>query len=480
MKPSKNILFLLVALLTFDVCAGVQEDLFKAAAQCDLAGVTKALDSGADINGLNEHNQNVLASSFFCPEVTQLLLDKGCDPNGGTYPAVVQAANNYSVDVLKMLLEAGADPNKPAVIDPGVAIRSLIEKEKAKGKKANKTTLEVWEGMLKNLQKSEINALQITVQQTNCAPCLELLIEHGADVKNAEKDGNLLHRLGAFSMTKEMRKSNFAQGKPTVESYGLKVPDWYGDLPDEVNKTSVDMLNVLVDAGLDVNAKRADGMTAFMVVLRQHKIDLAKRMLQLGADAVNQNDVTVGKITITQYPICVAAEFADKELMQLILDQKPDINVSVETKALGVTMNSDYGGNVTFGGDGYTPLIISIMSGSIDAANLLLDNGANIKIGSSGTAILKTKFSMLNCLTVVSKKTPIYWAVEQEDLELVERIGKMMEWKFNPDFTIKQYESGANFAGYKCASFKKKQSPSIYALTVGNKEAYKLLSAKGL
>jgi hypothetical protein len=37
-----------------------------------------------------------------------------------------------------MLLEAGADPNKPGISDPGATFRTLIEAEKAKGKKANK------------------------------------------------------------------------------------------------------------------------------------------------------------------------------------------------------------------------------------------------------------------------------------------------------------------------------------------------------
>jgi len=166
--------------------------------------------------------------------------------------------------------------------------------------------------------------------------------------------------------------------------------------------------------------------------------------------------------------------------MQMILDQEPDLNVTVETKALGVTMDTDYRGNTNWGGDGYTPLIISIMSGNTDVANLLLDYGASVKIGSSGISILKTKFALLNCLTTIKNKTPIYWAVEQDDLALVERIGQMMEWKFNPDFTIKQYDAGLSFAGMKCAKFKSKQSPSLYAFTVGNTKASSILAAKGL
>lgn len=462
------------------VFAGPQEDFFAASLACDLDGVKKALDAGADINALNQHNQNALASAFFCVDVTKFLIEKGCDVNGGDYPAVINAANNYSVDVLKLLLDAGADPNKPGISDPGAGLRTMIEAEKAKGKKANKAMISAWEGAMKNLQKTEVNALQLTVQATNCVPCLKMLIDAGADVKNAEKEGNLIHRLSNFSMTQEERKTNFKLGAPNLKAFGIFPPDWYSDLPDDRNGTPGQMLELLLEAGLSPNDKRPDGMTAFMAVLRLHKLELAKAMMKYGAIATEESITQVGKQTVKSYPICAAAEFADVELMQMILDQKPDINVSVETKALGATMDTDYGGNVTWGGDGYTPLIISIMAGKTDVANMLLDADANIKIGSSGTAILKTKFVLLNCLTVVKNKTPIYWAVEQEDLALVERIAKMMEWKFNPDFTIKQYDAGLSFAGMKCAKFKKKQSPSIYSLTVGNKEAYSLLSSKGL
>jgi ankyrin repeat protein len=460
--------------------AGAQEDLFTAAAGCDLDGVKKALKDGADINALNSSNQNALATAFFCVDVTKYLIDNGCDVNGGEYPAVINAANNYSVDVLKLLLDAGADPIKPGIADPGAGIRSMIDKEKAKGRKANKAMIDAWKGMLKNLKPTEVNALQLTVQATNCVPCLKMLIDAGADVKNAEKEGNLIHRLSNFSMTQEERRKNFALGAPNLKAWGLNPPDWYSNLPNDINGTPGQMLDLLLEAGLSPNEKRPDGMTAFMAVLRLHKLELAKAMMKHGADATQESLTQVGKITVKSYPISAAAEFADVELMQMILEQKPDINVTVETKALGVTMDTDYGGNTNWGGDGYTPLIIAIMGGHTDVANLLLDAGANVKIGSNGISILKTKWAGLNCLTEIKNKTPIYWAVEQEDLALVERIGKMMEWKFNPDFTIKQYETGANWAGMKCAKFKSKQRPSFYASTVGNNKAASILAAKGL
>jgi hypothetical protein len=478
-----QLLLLLVIIITGQsVYAGAQEDLFTAALACDLSGVQKAIDGGADANAINpENGQNALAASFFCVDVTKLLLEKGCDPDGGSYPAIISAANCYSVEVLKILLEGGADANAIGVIEGGAHLLKLAEAEKAKGKKGNKDMIKAWESAAASIPRTEVNALQQTVQQTNCVPCLELLLKHGADVSKNEIDGGLMHTLASFSMTPEMRKEGFTKGAPYMETLGLKVPDFYGNLPDDINGTPGQMLDHLAKAGLDVNGKRADGISAFMVAMRNHKLDLCKSMLRNGADAVSITEMKFGKRVMTTYPICAAAEFADMEMMQMILDQEPDMNVSVETAALGVTTNSDYKGNTNWGGDGYTALIISIMSGKTDVANLLLDNDASIKIGSSGISIIPTKFVIIQCLTTIKNKTPIYWAVEQEDLALVERIAVMMNWKFNPDFTIKQYGgSNEGFGGFSCAKFKKKQSPSIYATTVGNMKAAGLLMGKGL
>ena len=62
---NSQLLSLLVLFITYHaVQAGAVEDLFAAAAQCDKAGVEKALSAGADLNALNSSGQNALASTF--------------------------------------------------------------------------------------------------------------------------------------------------------------------------------------------------------------------------------------------------------------------------------------------------------------------------------------------------------------------------------------------------------------------------------
>lgn len=103
--------------------------------QGDLAGVKSALNAGADVNAPDANGNPAIAAAFFWPDITKLLIEKGADVNAGSYPALVSAANNYSVDVMQILLDAGADPNKGGNIDPGAGLRAMLAAEKAKGKK---------------------------------------------------------------------------------------------------------------------------------------------------------------------------------------------------------------------------------------------------------------------------------------------------------------------------------------------------------
>jgi ankyrin repeat protein len=467
-----------LALTATDARADANEDMHAAALTCDTAGVQAAIDAGADPNALNAYDQNPLAGAFFCPETTTALLAAGSDPNIG-YPAIIQAANNYSIETLKLLLDAGADPNLAGTIDPSKHLRVLADNERAKGKKANKAMIDAWEKAAATMPPSQLNAMTQTVQQTNCVPCLELLLAAGGKPEGVDGD-SLMHRLAAFSQTAAMRKEGFSKGAEGMASFGLKVPEWYGNLGDDRNGSPGQMLDLLVKAGLDPNEKRADGTSAFGVAMRLHKLDLSKAMLRNGADAKSETQVEFGKRQISTWPVAQAAEFADKELMTMVLEQEPDVNVSVETVALGITSKPEFAGGVTWGGDGYTPLIIALMNDLPDVANMLLDAGAGVQKGANGMGLLSSPFKMLMCITDTKNKTPIYWAVEKRDEALVLRIAEKMAWKFNKDFKLKIAGGVSAFPGMACPKIKAKLSPSIYAMLVGNASASKVLSAKGL
>src|SRR5688572_17148948 len=211
--------FLLVILITLfttiGTYAGANEDLTAACKQGDLAKVTAAINAGADVNALIDGNPAIV-SAFFWPDITKLLLEKGADPNLGDYPALLQASSNYSTEVLKLLLDAGADPNKPGKSDPSVTFKTLIAAEKAKGKNANDALIKAWTTAMATLKPTEVYVLPILVMGTNCVPCLEMLLNKGADVTKGMTEGTLIHQFANYGHSREERKAGFKGGKANV------------------------------------------------------------------------------------------------------------------------------------------------------------------------------------------------------------------------------------------------------------------------
>lgn len=250
-----------VLLSSVSALAGPNEDLITACRTGDLDGVKKAIEAGADVNFKNGDGGTPISQAFMWPEITAYLLEKKADPNGGAYPALVSASANYSTDVMKLLLDAGADPNKPGVVDVAATMRTLIDKEKAKGKEANNALINAWENAMKTAKPTEVYALYTTTMSTNCVPCLNMLLAKGAKPEKAVTDGNLIHTLGMFGKPLAERLKGREAGKTSYESFGYKMPDWYVDIPVDRIGTLEDMLQVLLEKGLNINEKNKAGQT---------------------------------------------------------------------------------------------------------------------------------------------------------------------------------------------------------------------------
>ncbi|MBN2174161.1 MAG: ankyrin repeat domain-containing protein [Bacteroidales bacterium] len=475
-----NLILSAILILWFQVIfAGSNEDLISACKMGDLTAATKAIDGGADVNFMDENGNTPIASAYFWPEITQLLLDKGADPNKGNYPALISACSVYSVDVVEKLLNAGADPNKTGLSDPSVTFKTLIANEKAKGKDANKALIKAWEGAMASLKPSEVELMQVIVMGTNAVPCLRMVIEKGASLNL--KSGDLaIDVFVAYSMSKEERKNACTQGAPNIEAFGIKVPDWYKDLPDNRIGTATAMLDLLVNAGSDLNKPNSLGLTPLVVALKgcnatpegkPGKMDVVNSLIENGADPKLAAIQKMEKGSIEYFPICLAAEFGDVDMMSRMIDKGADINTGAKTNTL-----SFYNG--TWGGEGYTPLIIAIMINNFELANFLLDQGADIKIGSSGFALLDIADSENKATISTKNKTPIYWAIDKGDMDLIKKISDKMDWSFNPDFSYKAYEGDLVMqTGWGPLKLKGKNdlSPAMYADIIGNKEAKKFL-----
>ena len=88
-------------------------ELVQASFQGDLPQVKQLLESGADVNSVDQHGMGPLLT--FHPHVVEYLLSQGADPNVQTNEtgASVLAGLAYmnQTECVQLLLEAGADPN---------------------------------------------------------------------------------------------------------------------------------------------------------------------------------------------------------------------------------------------------------------------------------------------------------------------------------------------------------------------------------
>jgi ankyrin repeat protein len=260
MKTKIILIIGMLSLLNLASYAGNNDKLWAACSQCDLEGVKKWVEKGADVNALNSTGGNSLSQAFFCPEVVKYLLAQGANPNGDNGNALVNAANHYSFEVMDLLLSAGADPD---------AKSSLYN----------------------------MNPAQIILLQTNCVPCLQLLKDNGAKLDSIYADGtNYIHYLAISGLPKEQRQTNWSTIKPAYEKAGVKVPDWLFNMEPSRNGSVAEMLYVLLTAGCDINLQNGKDLganTALMVAIglagKPFKPFIAEALLDMNANVKLKN-----------------------------------------------------------------------------------------------------------------------------------------------------------------------------------------------
>ncbi len=262
--------------MSLSLCAQDNDALIKACLAGDLAAAKQQVDGGANVNYKNASGQTPLSVAYLSPELTEYLLGKGADANGGDYPSLVAASRHYSMEVMKMLLKAGADPNKVAEVkvDMAAGVRKALEDEKAKGKKANKYLVKAYEDQLAKMGDAtsiKFSALQNAVGGTNCKECVELLLNAGAktDFKNSATGGNIIHEVAFTWIPVEQRSANIQTNIPYYEQAGMKVPDWYRNMNILTMGSAYDIVKLLKDKGADMEALDNNKWTPLMWAVRQ-------------------------------------------------------------------------------------------------------------------------------------------------------------------------------------------------------------------
>lgn len=184
-------------------------------------------------------------------------------------------------------------------------------------------------------QVKERTNLLIRAIEDNNAEQAKICIKLGADIKNA-----------TCKYVYSPRSGSYITIKGAVLNYA-------------VYKNRKDIVEMLINAGADVNAKDSFGNTTLRIAAGSRNKDIAKLLIDAGAD-VNAKDSS-GNTTLR---IAVG----DKDITKLLIDAGADVNAK------------DSSGN--------TALTIAAYAGSEDVVELLIKAGANIKEDSSWRVLL--------------------------------------------------------------------------------------------
>lgn len=363
--------------------ATLDEQLMKAAAFADLELVKNLLDQGADVNAKPSDGWTPLmaAASGRYWRVVRVL--PGMREEIALMPAFESGLSGRS-DVAKLLLEKGAVANAKDVdgrtalmfasrlVEPHL-VRALLDGgADVNAKAADGTT-----------------ALMCAVENAG-TDVMKLLLERGANVNARDQGGRT-----ALMRAAKFRRGDFPDFSPLHRAdvrTTFKQHDWmaYQEAVWKKRSDVVELLKAygaevtlivaamlgdtreverLLDAGSDVNAKTADGLTAFIAAAELGHPDTVKVLLDRGADVKAR--ALDGSTALMR-----AAQNGYVDVVKLLLEKGADVNAKAA--------------------DGTTTLIRAAKGEDVDVVKLLLEKGAEVNARDrDGRTALWTAVSML-------------------------------------------------------------------------------------
>jgi len=236
------------------------------------------------------------------------------------------------------------------------------------------------------------------------------------------------------------------------------------------------MAELLLGAGANVNLIATSENTPLLTALGTQKVDVAKAFVQAGAD-VNYIHPTNKKDAVS-----FAVELGDLELLKMLVEKGADVNH--ETWDLDEATGSFC--------KGFTALSRATIYNHYDCAAYLIESGCEIKEGISGYFIQvmynkKGKIMIdysgaipkpLVCRYKLKKKTPVYFAIENQNMALVELLATSYKWYGNHSMEMAAQGSNKEQKAV-CNGQAGKFTQSKYAKSMGYTDIQKYLEGLG-
>ena len=236
--------------------------LVFAARQGDIASVEVLLEHGAEVNGQTEGGWTALLAAVQNRnyKLAQLLLEHGADPkiqNKGGWSPLYLATDNRNI-------EGGDYPTRKADMDHLAIIELLIERGADVNTRMHSSTetrtifTHQWlyeDGATPFLRAAQSSDIEL----------MRVLLEHGADPKLATDDGTT----------------------PLMVASGI---GWVEGVTYEWSRAAnVQTVEMLLDLGIDVDARNAEGRTALMGAAHKGRNEIVQLLVDRGADLATRD-----------------------------------------------------------------------------------------------------------------------------------------------------------------------------------------------
>ena len=371
--------------------------------------LSKLLEKGVDINALTKDQTPLYVA---CEEghesIVRLLLDNGADPDdvvtsiysSSPLQIAVRCGNAMIVD---MMLERGAKMNPS-----GVPLLHIACSGAAEWKKGERRYFEDMLSVIRLLLQrgASVNDISDRGDTALYRACksqqlavVQVLLEAGADVNLTSKRLNPL--IAAFE-SRNVRIFNFlvkagADVKcrssnngtclhAVINAYPFTTGSYRGPVPADI----VNIVESLIEAGVDVNACSSQGETALYRASKAGYEQIVRLLLEAGAE--------IDGSTI-HGPLHAACEHGHTQVVDMLLQLGADPNISStspENYFNSQFLSLGVGTSGLTTSSGSLPICCAVQKGHADVVNLLLKHGADVnKRDQSGKSAVIHVFELM-------------------------------------------------------------------------------------
>lgn len=352
--------------------------------------IAKALiESGANLD--TALNRSVAAGNV---ELANLLLEKGVSPNSpiknpNTYSPLMTAAEKANLRLMQILIDKGADVNQKNT--EGV---TSLEMAAASGN-AEAVKLLIDKGANAK-QEAGGKALLSAVSDNDSPDIIKLLLDAGAGINTADKDGVTALVLAAQNSHTLSAKVLIERGAD-IELKGRNGTNAMAFAKGFNNLVLADLLTKKTKGGElqapETHATHPSLDGEFIAAFQAHDRAKMEALATQGANVDTPMHVNGMDLT----PLIVATISGDKQCVEFLIQRGADLNAKTPDKVDHAVVNAVTGESV---------LMTAINNKHLDIAKLLIDKGADVSaVDSKGN-------------------TAVSLAVHRESKEILEQLQK--------------------------------------------------------